>query len=81
MKKLKGKIKELKRITQVLESDRLGVSGDCKEVIKRDLKELLSNYFVLKGEVEVKIESSIKGFNLLIYAEGESFKGFKMVIN
>ena len=75
------KIKELKRITQVLENDRLGVSGDCKDVLKRDLISVLKNYFELKGDVEIKIETSIKGFKIYLFAEGEAFKGFKMVIN
>ena len=37
------KVKELKRIKQVLESDRLGISGNCKEVLKRDILDVLSN--------------------------------------
>lgn len=75
------KVKELKRIKQVLESDRLGISGNCKEVLKRDVLDVLSNYFQLVGGVEVKIESTNIGYNIFITAEGEAFKGFKLVSN
>ena len=77
----KSKVKQLSRIAQVLESDRLGISGDCKEVLRRDITDVLLNYFDLKGKVDVKIESNISGFNIFISAEGDSFKNFKLVVN
>ncbi len=70
---------EAKRIKQVIESDRLGVSGDCKEILKRDIADTLSNYFELKKLPEIKIEAGIKGFSVYITVEGDAFKSFHIV--
>ena len=51
------------------------------ESLKRDILDVLSNYFQLVGGVEVKIESTNIGYNIFITAEGEAFKGFKLVSN
>lgn len=70
---------ESKRVKQVLENDRLGISSDCKEVLKRDIADTLSSYFSLKQLPDVKIEAGIKGFTLYITACGEAFKSFRIV--
>ena len=73
------KQKEANRIKQVIESDRLGMSGDCKEVLKRDIADTLANYFELKSLPEIKIEAGIKGFSVYVSAEGYAFKGFHII--
>lgn len=73
------KLKEVNRIKQVIESDRLGMSGDCKEVLKRDIADTLSNYFELKNLPEIKIEAGLRGFSVYITAEGEAFKSFHII--
>ena len=75
------KIKELKRIKQVLESDRLGISGNCKEVLKRDILDVFSNYFEMVGQMDIKIEGVQNGFNILISCHTQAFKGFKILTN
>ncbi len=70
---------EAKRIKQVIESDRLGVSGDCKDLLKRDIADTLCNYFELKALPEIKIEAGIKGFSIYVTAEGQAFKSFHIV--
>lgn len=76
-----AKVKELKRIKQVLENDRLGISGNCKEVLKRDILDLLGNYFELCSNLEIKIESCNNGYNIFIVADAMAFKGFKLITN
>ena len=76
-----AKVKELKRIKQVLENDRLGISGNCKEVLKRDILDLLSNYFENCNSVEIKIESCNNGYNIFMVTNATSFKGFKLITN
>ncbi len=73
------RLKEVNRIKQVIESDRLGMSGDCKEVLKRDIADTLANYFELKNLPEIKIEAGIKGFCVYITAEGDAFKSFHII--
>ena len=71
--------KEVNRIKQVIESDRIGMSGDCKEILKHDIAQALANYFELKSLPEIKIEAGIKGFSVYIYAEGYAFKSFHII--
>lgn len=73
------KNKEVTRIKQVIESDRLGMSGDCKEILKRDIADTLANYFELKSLPDIKIEAGVKGFSVYISAEGDAFKSFHII--
>ena len=65
-----------KRAQKMLESDRLGISYDAENVIKRDIESLLSEYFYLKKRPEVIIDGDKTHVEINITAGAKSVKSF-----
>ncbi len=68
---------QLKRIKSMLAVDRTGVSQSVKNAMLSDLEEVIKEYAVLTGKLELNVISSGKGFTLTLSVAGESFKGVK----
>ena len=67
---------EIMRANLVLEQDRLGISNNVKDLLKREIFLTLGEFFNVKGEIEINIEKQGGDFLLLIKVKGDSFKGF-----
>ena len=68
-----------KRAQKMLESDRLGISYDAENVIKRDIESLLSEYFYLKKRPEVIIDGDKTHVEINITAVAKSVKSFNIL--
>ena len=68
-----------KRAQKMLESDRLGISYDAENVIKRDIESLLSEYFYLKKRPEVIIDGDKTHVEINITAGAKSVKSFNIL--
>ena len=78
MKKIK-KSENLRRASEVITCDRMGVSSGIEGILNKELYNLLSNYFSLLGEIKSKIVATSEGFEINIKANASSVKQFKMV--
>ena len=60
------------RITEVLKSDRLNVSKNFPELIKKDIKKVLNNYFTDIYDLNLSVDSNgrIYKIELALLAEG-----------
>lgn len=67
------------RAQKMLDSDRLGLSFDAESVIKKDLEDVLREYFVLKKTPEVLIEGDKTRVEIKITAIAKSVKNFNIL--
>ncbi len=69
----------LRRASEVITCDRMGVSSGIESFLNRELYFALSNFFSLYGEVQSKITPTESGFEIAIKASAKSVKQFKNV--
>ena len=79
MKNKRLKNDALKRASEVIISDRIGVSNGIEEVISKHLSDLLSDFFSLNGNVKTKISLAKNGFDIVITANAKSVKQLKLL--
>ena len=79
MKNKIAKSDALKRASEVITSDRIGVSNGIEEVISKHISNLLSDFFSLNGNVKTKISLAKNGFDILITANAKSVKQLKLL--
>lgn len=68
---------QLSRVNGMLAVDRAGISESVKNAILSDVEEIIKEYAVLKGKLELNVVSDGKGFTLTLSVSGESFKGVR----
>lgn len=66
--------KELLRIQNVLESDRLNVGKGFEELFTSDLKSLIEDYFDIEKSPILKTEKTKNGYKIIIDFEAKSLK-------
>lgn len=71
--------KDAKRLSKLIESDRMCISGDLSDLILYDLKELLGNYFNLEGQLKIKVEASKDCYDVTIHATASGIKPFGII--
>ena len=69
----------LRRASEVITYDRMGVSSGIESFLNRELYFTLSDFFSISGEVQSKITPTESGFEILIKASAKSVKQFKNV--
>ena len=79
MKNKIAKSDALKRASEVITSDRIGVSNGIEEVISKHISDLLSEFFSLSSQAKIKISLSKNGFDILITANAKSVKQLKIL--
>lgn len=65
-----------KRLEQVIEKDRLLISGEARSLIVYDLKRLLDNYFSTTGETTLEVSAERGGYLIRITARASGIKPF-----
>jgi len=79
MKNKIAKSDALKRASEVITSDRIGVSNGIEEVISKHISDLLSEFFSLSSQAKIKISLSKNGFDISITANAKSVKQLKIL--
>ena len=79
MKNKIAKSDALKRASEVITSDRIGVSHGIEEVISKHISDLLSEFFSLSSQAKIKISLSKNGFDISITANAKSVKQLKIL--
>ncbi len=64
------------RLNSVIDKDRLIITSDASSLIVYDLKRLLDNYFNMEGEVNLTVNKSSDGYDLVITAKATNIKNF-----
>lgn len=70
----------LKRASEMIKSDRMGVSVGAEGVISKEVGYTLSDFFALSGDVTTDVSACDKGFSIIIKATAKSVKEFKIVV-
>lgn len=70
----------LKRASEMIKSDRMGVSVGAEGVISKEVGYTLSDFFALSGDVTTDVSACDKGFSIIIKATAKSIKEFKIVV-
>lgn len=68
--------KEILRAKKIIERDRLGLCYGSEDVIRRDIENLLSEYFSLTKHIEVKLIKENDKIKILIEGECSGVKKF-----
>ena len=71
--------RQFKRATEVIKSDRMGVSSGIEGVISSEIKKVLDDFFALNGEVSTSVEVKNSGYSITIEAKAKSVKQFKII--
>ena len=79
MKKYKLVSGQFKRASEVIKSDRTGVSCGIEGVINSEIKKLLEDFFALNGDIATNIEVENSGYLITIKAKAKSVKQLKIV--
>ena len=79
MKNKIAKSDALKRASEVITSDRIGVSNGIEEVISKHISDLLSEFFSLSSQAKIKISLSKNGFDISITSNAKSVKQLKIL--
>lgn len=69
----------LKRATEVIKSDRIGVSCNIEGLISKEIENLLNDFFSLSQEVVTVIEVNNSGYNITIKTKAKSVKQLKII--
>ena len=70
------------RLKKMLISDKIGAEDGFLKIFKTEITRLVRDYFVLDGEVDVKIEIDDFGlYKVDISFDAEDTKGFSMAID
>ena len=77
---MKKRQEEFNRVKTLIDSDRLNFNKDFNKLFGIDLRNVLDEYFVLRGEPIVEIVKKGKEYLLIINANVDSFKTFSSVI-
>ncbi len=62
------------RLFSAIEADRKDAAAGCDALIRADVSDVLSSYFVLAGKVRVKIGFECGGYTVRIEARAERLK-------
>ena len=78
---MKNKVFSLqyKRATEVIKSDRIGVSSGIEGLISSEIKKILEDFFALNGEVNTLIEVKNNGYEITIKTKAKSVKQLKII--
>ena len=70
---------QLKRAITVIKADRLGVSAGIERVISSEVKDVLSDFFSLIGEVKTTVEIEHKIIKISVNATADCIKAVKTI--
>ena len=70
---------QFKRASEVIKSDRIGVSSGIEGVIGAEIKKVLEDFFALNGDVSVVIEVQSTGYVINVKAKAQSVKQLKII--
>jgi len=70
---------EVKRLKNVIESDRLNFTADSLGIISYDLQLVLQNYFTLNGKPKVKIVAENGQYTVTVEVTADTIKPFGLV--
>lgn len=76
---MSGKERKYERVRQMIESDRFGIFGDAKDMIRRDVEGLIEEYFALTSPVRLEVEGEEDEFTIVITCHGSRFKRFNLL--
>ena len=76
---MREKDKKYERVRRMIESDRYGLIGGAKDMIKRDLEGLIGEYFALTSPVDLDIEGEENEFTIVMTCHGCRFKRFNIL--
>ena len=74
---MKGK--QITRTKRLIETDRLGFVNGSEELIRRDIENLLGEYFCLSGPIRLKIDKNYDKIEISVVAESSSVKRFNLI--
>ena len=74
---MKGK--QITRTKRLIETDRLGFVNGSEELIRRDIENLLGEYFCLNGPIKLKIDKNFDKIEISVVAESSSVKRFNLI--
>lgn len=78
MKKKKSS-ENLRRASEVITCDRIGVSSGIETFLNRELYLTLSDFFTISDEIKTKITPTASGFEITVKTTAKSVKQFKNV--
>ena len=67
------------RLNSVIDKDRLIITSETSSLIVYDLKRLLDSYFNVEGEVNLTVNESSDGYDLIVTAKASNIKNFKIL--
>ena len=70
---------QFKRASEVIKSDRIGVSSGIEGVISSEVQKVLDDFFALNGEVTTLIDVENGGYKITIEAKAKSVKQLKII--
>ena len=74
---MKRQNKELLRINNMINNDRVVLAESFERLFKRDLLNLLNEYFEIKNDAEIGLKSIAGEYIISINAKAKSIKKFK----
>ncbi len=72
-------MKNSSRIKKMIESDRFGFVNGSLNLIKRDLENVLNEYFCLTSPCEIEFYGEEENFDLIITIKGSAVRSFNML--
>lgn len=63
------KNKQLLRTKSIIDNDRLGLVYGAEEIIRRDIEDLLKEYFSLSAPVDIKLTKNGQVINIQIFSQ------------
>ncbi len=70
---------QFKRATEVIKSDRIGISSGIEGVISSEIKKVLEDFFALNGEINTQVEVENSGYKITVKAKAKSVKQLKII--
>ena len=70
---------QFKRASEVIKSDRIGVSSGIEGVISSEIEKVLEDFFALNGNVTTSVEVKNSGYKIIIEASAKSVKQLKII--
>lgn len=68
--------KQILRAKRIIERDRLGLCYGSEDLIRRDIENLLSEYFALTKPIEIKLVKEANKIKIVIEGECSGVKRF-----
>lgn len=78
---MKGKFmnENLKRASNLLTGDRIGITSQTEGVINKYLTDALGEFFLLNGYAKIKINVVKNGFEIVVLANAKGIKQLKVL--